>query len=95
MTDDIDLSITLEEKHAWNLDSTLASVLAQGLQFLIDGPCEQEDGIDKAQAIFEAYTKRWHSGRTAIRYETPGTKEHTDLEWALEWLKQNFASLWD
>jgi hypothetical protein len=88
------MAIQLAKEDSWNLDSTLASVLAQGLEMLINGPAEQVVGITMAQHIFDKYAQRWDLG-IEMNYHDNTSRESIELRWALGWLSKNFMTLWD
>lgn len=88
------MRITLRREHAWNLDSTLAQVLDQGLTMLLNGSAEQPDGMERARNLFRRYADKWNNGMETELWkdDSPDSKE---LRWALKWLKRNFQGLWD
>jgi hypothetical protein len=85
--------IVLKSEHSWNLDSTIASVVAQGLQLLIDRGSVVPPDTKRALLVFNRYTKRWDNSDAFEYYE--GSDLDADMKWAMKWLSDNFYSLWD
>lgn len=94
MSTDVDLSIELCREHSWNLDMTLASVLDQGLTFLLTGPAEQDADMERARDIFRRYASKFENGMEHHLYRMDSDASK-DLTWALSWLTDNFRGLWD
>lgn len=86
--------VVLLPEQAWNLDDTLASVIAQGLDHLLNGHCEQDREMPLVRDCFKAYSKRWDFDNS-WDYHDSDKPEGQMMLWALEWLKDNFFGLWD
>lgn len=87
--------IEIKPEHAWNLDSTLAQVLDQGLTMMMNnGNCETMPGTELARDCFRAYANRWDVV-TSMNYLMVESDECMMMAWALNWLKDNFYGLWD
>lgn len=88
--------IEIKPEHAWNLDSTLAQVLDQGLTMMMNnGNCETMPGTELARDCFRAYVNRWDNGTSAEYGYGAETECDQMMAWALNWLKDNFYGLWD
>lgn len=85
----LDFTVTLEPHHIWNFDNTLAQVLAQGLQSLLDnGHNVMPEGIEEAADTFARYA--------AADVPADDDKVSPDeLTEALLFVAINFQSLWD
>lgn len=86
------------DKQVWNLDTTLAAVIAEGLSALMveadKSSTEQVPEIGKMASIFADYSHRWDNDSDAFAFE-PGGGRAAEIEDALVWLALNFRSLWD
>lgn len=88
------MNITLNPQHAWNLDSTLAQVLDQGLTMLLEGPAVQDAEMERARNLFRRYADKWDNGMHTGLYDA-NSADSRELDWALQWLAENFTGLWD
>jgi hypothetical protein len=93
-TPDDRMNIELNREHSWNLDVTLAKVLDQGLTMLMDGVAEQPDDMERARNLFRRYSDKWNNGMETELWKDD-SPDSTELDWALQWLAENFTSLWD
>ena len=91
------MTFTFSDKQVWNLDTTIAGFISQGLLLLADeadkSQTEQLENIRKIAAIFADYSQRWQVD-DSFAFE-PGGSRATDLDDALIWLILNFRALWD
>lgn len=70
-------------------------MLDEGLTRILNFPYEDHsDERVRARNIFRAYANRWEDCDGLPAVENIESKEHADLIWALDWLKENFTGLW-
>lgn len=92
------MTFTFTEKQVWNLDTTIAGFISEGLLRLADeadkSHTEQLENIREVAAIFADYSQRWNDECNAFAFE-PGGSRAADVDDALIWLILNFRALWD
>lgn len=91
--------VKIKEEDTWNFDDTLAGIIAQGLQHLLDGPAYQDHEMPLALECFKRYSERWEKGQDYLCHDAHDFTDEDKPEgqmmlWALEWLKNNFFGLW-
>lgn len=86
------MKIALTDQQVWNFDSTLATVIADGLTMLMDSDSEQAAGIEQARDTFRAYGNRDAEDKW---FDFDSGPDSHRLDEALMWLALNFRSLWD
>lgn len=95
---DDECAIPYKPEYIWSLDSTLAKFLDTTLTAIMGFDyTPPPEHTERARNAFRAYAHKDDgpfNKDNPFPFETYGTPERDELEWALGWLKENFTALW-
>ena len=95
---DREVAVEYKPEYIWSCDSTMAMLLDNCLTGIMGFDYTvPPEGIERARDAFRAYARKDDGGldrNNPFPFETYGTPERDELEWALDWLKENFTALW-
>lgn len=90
-------AIPYRPEYIWSLNVTLAKFLDSTLTAIMGFDyTHPPDETERARNAFREYAHKdaEFNKDNPFPYETYGTPERDELEWALGWLKDNFTALW-